>query len=69
MDTPRPLPRGAAIALVLAALVLLAVLRSVGVADRVQAAAVVLETDGTLNVLSDAGQSPRQPTLEGVRRP
>ena len=47
----------------------LAVLRSAGVADRAEAAAVVLETDGTLNVLSDAGQSPRQPTLEGVRRP
>ena len=46
----------------------LAVLRSAGVADRAEAAAVVLETDGTLNVLSDAGQSPRQPTLEGVRR-
>ena len=47
----------------------LAVLRSAGVADRAEATAVVLETDGTLNVLSDAGQSPRQPTLEGVRRP
>ena len=46
----------------------LAVLRSAGVADRTEAAAVVLETDGTLSVLSDAGQPPGKPTLEGVRR-
>ena len=44
----------------------LASLRSSGVADAAGVAAVVLETDGSLNVIRDVPPGPGAPTLEGV---
>ena len=45
----------------------LAALRASGAADPGKVAAVVLETDGTLSVISDAGASARLPALDTVR--
>ena len=45
----------------------LAALRASGAADPGKVAAVVLETDGTLSVISDAGASAGLPALDTVR--
>ena len=47
----------------------LAALRTQGVADAGDAAAVVLETDGSLNVIRDAPAGAGASTLEGVAGP
>lgn len=46
----------------------MAALRSEGVADAAQAAAVILETDGTLAVIQGAEDGAAKPTLAGMRR-
>jgi len=48
---------------------ILAALRSNGVADAADAAAVVLETDGTIAVIKAADQDAAKPTLATVRKP
>ena len=47
----------------------LAALRSNGVADAAQAAAVVLETDGTIAVIKGADHETAKPTLATVQKP
>jgi uncharacterized membrane protein YcaP (DUF421 family) len=44
-------------------------LRSNGVADAADVAAVVLETDGTLAIVKGAEQDAAKPTLATVRKP
>lgn len=46
-----------------------AALRSHGVADVAQVAAVILETDGTLAVIQNVSQVAAEPTLASVRMP
>jgi uncharacterized membrane protein YcaP (DUF421 family) len=47
----------------------MAALRSNGVMDASQAAAVVLETDGTIAVIKGTGHEAAKPTLASVRQP
>jgi uncharacterized membrane protein YcaP (DUF421 family) len=47
----------------------MAALRSNGVPDAARVAAVVLETDGTITVITDAGGDADEATLETVRKP
>ena len=47
---------------------ILAALRASGAAEAGEIAAVVLETDGTLSVIADAGANGAAPTLDTVRR-
>ena len=47
---------------------ILAALRASGAAEPAGIAAVVLETDGTLSVIPDAGPSTSIATLDSVRR-
>jgi uncharacterized membrane protein YcaP (DUF421 family) len=47
---------------------ILAALRASGAAEPGEIAAVVLETDGTLSVIPDAGANGAAPTLDTVRR-
>jgi len=47
----------------------MAALRSNGVADAADAAAVILETDGTVAVIKNADRNAAEPTLEAVQKP
>jgi uncharacterized membrane protein YcaP (DUF421 family) len=47
----------------------MAALRSNGVMDASQAAAVVLETDGSITVIKGTEQEAAKPTLAAVRKP
>ena len=47
---------------------ILAAVRASGAADLRDVAAVVLETDGTLSIIPDAGANGTAPTLDSVRR-
>jgi uncharacterized membrane protein YcaP (DUF421 family) len=47
----------------------MAALRSNGVRDAAQVAAVILETDGTIAVVAQAGHDAAEPTLATVRKP
>ncbi len=48
---------------------IMAALRSNGISDGAQATAVILETDGTIAVIQEAGRGAGKPTLEDVVRP
>jgi uncharacterized membrane protein YcaP (DUF421 family) len=48
---------------------IIAALRSNGVADAADAAAVVLETDGSIAVIKEAAPDAAKPTLDTVQKP